>query len=796
MYQKPLLVLVVLFVLLNSLQAQWQWEDISPDYGNSQNPFHLGCYAPNDSTFWAVPFYLNGVVDPKFSVTSDYGENWDVGTPDLGDPSLVPVIAFALNADTAWLGTQQMPNGSYGSLVATYDRGVNWVTLDLPDDKIPLGIHFYDGLEGVVVAQDFFAPTDHISIYRTTDGGLSWADVTPVINNSFVLWVYNGESILERVGDKLFVGNGIGQVLRSVDRGQTWTVTDTGLGEFRGIHSIAFEDELTGIALSSYDLDSLNNAFRNGVSVAVKTTDGGDTWTPINVPPQLEHIEYVPGSGGVYIGGHGYTGFPNYYISLDGGVQWQTKGGPGMINIVHTSPEHAYACVFSFEGGIVRYAGPPLLYDESPLAPSDWHGQGIGVLPVGNFTGSYINDLTILDAETLWAVTSPSRSQGNLPSTTMRSSDGGDSWLVQSIPGAAGAVTFDIHAFDTLNAIISMRTLSGVNQLRRTTDGGASWQTIHSGGAAGGFVHFFDASNGVIINNDQAEVSQDGGATWQAPEVAPNAEAGDIQVLNFTQRTNEEFRGDKIWFVSPSEKIFISDDRGQNWKDYATPVAFTDIAMKDSLNGLAVETLTVESGMWFDSTTIYRTTDGGLNWTVASSLRDSFSILFLDYVSGSSGSYIGGSLFNASSSYTNDDGTSWTMIDENFNGGPSRFFDNTTGWVFNSWGYEGYEPVIYKWNGAPFPELLVNAPEAQASSLSLTTYPNPATASLQAKLPEQMAYASADLILYNSQGQRIRQWQGILDAQLQLDVLNLPAGAYTLHIQTVDALATAKFVKL
>lgn len=779
------LTLVLAFTL--PLSAQWTWQDISPQY-NQARPFHLGIHVPNDSTVWTIPFWLEFNVNPQFAVTDDAGENWTVGTPPLGDPALQPILVYALNADTAWLTTQQMPNGTYGTVHVTYDRGTSWSLVDIPyvGNEIPLAVHFYDALEGVVVAQNFYTATDHVHMYKTIDGGASWTDVSIPLQAGEVMWVYNGESIMERVGDKLFIGTGYGRVLRSTDRGSSWDVVDTGLGNLRGMHSVAFQDENTGIVLSSYDLDSLNNAARDGITVAAKTTDGGDSWTAIAIPPTAEHIEYVPHSGGVYVSGQGYGGWPKYHISYDGGESWKEKGSPGMINIVYTDQDVGYATTFGLDNGIVRYTGPALTYSDVPLPPSDWQGQGTGTLPYGNFVGNYINEIAILDEQTAWAISAPSRFNSGQTPYLLKTTDGGQHWSSQPIAPFTNYSGLDLHVFDAQTALASISGDTGDGALIKTEDGGDTWSLDHISDACGGYIHFFNEQDGLLIDNGAIEITQDGGASWQSPNSLPEIAAGDIPNIQFSGQHYDEAFGDHFWYVgSANQKLFRTTDRGLNWESFPTPGDFNSIAMKDALNGLAVETGTFNTSLYFDSTTIYRTQDGGETWEVLTALSDTLTILQIEHVTNSESSYVGTSIYNASTCFSNDDGATWTFIDENFNANVVRFYDHQTGWCAKAWANEGYEPVIYKWNGAPFPELMVNTQDQPAPNILVNTYPNPCTEVLHVAVPAIWPGSVRQLQLFDASGRIVHQRAAhSAERQWQLDVSTLPAGNYFLEVQT------------
>ena len=80
-----------------------------------------------------------------------------------------------------------------------------------------------------------------------------------------------------------------------------------------------------------------------------------------------------------------------------------------------------------------------------------------------------------------------------------------------------------------------------------------------------------------------------------------------------------------IFVTGDGSRVLTSNDSGMTWQDISptlTPVNLNDIVFFDSLSGLVVG----------DAGTIYRTTDGGTNWsTVTSGIGDNLlSVSFAD----------------------------------------------------------------------------------------------------------------------------------------------------------------------
>ncbi len=786
---------LIFFIFFQSnliAQFQSQWTNVSPNYQVNNDPFGLGFYVVDENIAWSIPLWLNGQINPKISKTTDGGANWSIYSPDLQASDLVPTIVYALDETRAWIGTQQMPSGNYGSVMKTTDGGNSWSTLDIPyvEDQIPYAIHFYNDMEGIVVAQDFFTSTNHVDIYKTVDGGLSWQVVSPSgLLPAEIMWLWSGEHIMERIGDHLWMGTGKGRAMHSTDRGETWSIVELGFSSTRGVNSVAFMNEQTGVALTSYDLDILNNSawIDESRTLAVKTTDGGASWNPINIPPLLEHIEYVPNSGGVFIGASGYTGYNQHFISKDMGETWKEYSSPGMININFTSPESGFATVLGFAYGIFKYEGEPLLFDESPLSAPKWVGQADQLTPAFHT----INDVHIIDTDMVWGLTSPFLSQiPNSNPSVVRTIDGGDNWEELPITIAQGRRTFDIHAMDDETAFVTSNNLGSSKELLKTSDGGNSWNVVNSNDACGGYVHFFNSQEGLVINDDLIEITNDGGISWTVPDLnIPNLSNGDIFDKNFAVENTTEARGDSFWYLTRNNKIIRTNDKGETWEVFNTPERFWSIAMRDSLNGLAVA---IEYDIYIHRSHIYKTADGGETWEIAAIMDGDFTAFMLEYIEGSE-AYMGSNYGNSATCFTIDDGATWELIEGAPSTGISKFLDPETGWVVGTRRYTGFSPLIYKWDGEAFPQLIVGIEES-VSLMNIQVFPNPIKDYITINLNDlNRGKTTIDLLDVN--GQLIRSTLTNENIYTFKNLADLPSGNYFIRVIIDKKLRTLKVIK-
>ncbi|MDX1420334.1 MAG: T9SS type A sorting domain-containing protein [Rubricoccaceae bacterium] len=233
-------------------------------------------------------------------------------------------------------------NGS-GEVWRTQDGGDAWALTATPDGYLR-SVGFASETHGWVGV--LFSDA---VLYETTDGGLSFTDVTdrivPAVNGGIcALWV---------VDDDLAYGagqwSGPAYLIKTTDGGQTWASSSLG--------------EHLDVAIDVYFFDDSNGLVAGGVNIAggtyprvIGTTDGGDTWTvrhtfedaPFNSwlwklsfpTPEVGYASVEHG----YFGGNEDDGF--VLKTTDGGQTWTEvtiPDGASLQGVGFATPEIGWA---------------------------------------------------------------------------------------------------------------------------------------------------------------------------------------------------------------------------------------------------------------------------------------------------------------------------------------------------------------------------------------------------------------------------------------------------------------------
>ena len=454
----------------------------------------------------------------------------------------------------------------------------------------------------------------------------------------------------------------VGELAHTTDAGRTWTVVSLD----RQVNAVAFVDSLHGWAAG--------NAFFH-------TTDGGQTWIKDNSFGTVYDLFFFDTLHGWASG----NGAVNYY-TVDGGLHWTGVSAPGdstMGSIFFTDVLNGWSVALngqifrSTDGGKswtlkATVAGFNLQMIQFFDALEGWviggdafyhtvnGGQNWTKISVPAGTWSYgarffdrLHGVAVGEA-------------GNI----LRTVDGGTTWQTIQPQGSSQRL-WDVE-YSGPNTVF----LAGDNGvISRSINGGASWDSIQSGAA--GVTHDFDAVDArhAWAGQDAGEIAYtiNGGRQWLRATVQGFDVFGNIMAVSFADTSRGWAGGGNDFFGGSSGVLSRSSDGGKTWEQQLEISDFT-------FNGIeAIDTLTAFAVGGFDLVgggLVLRTVNGGLFWEDVTPISAGFrDVFFLD---AATGWVAGPSIYK-----TTDGGTNWTkqLGDGNTEFTAVSFSDSQNGWA-------------------------------------------------------------------------------------------------------------------
>jgi len=300
---------------------------------------------------------------------------------------------------------------------SAYSCGTSSWTVQLNQQgiNILMSISFLDANYGLTAGMG--------QIFRTTNAGLTWTDVSGSIPGSMIFYgvSYPDTTYTYAVGQSAYID---GKIYSSSTGGASWAVQKTVTNmDFKGV---AFKDSSTGFTVGG-----------NSNKAIYFTNNKGITWT-------VDTLPVIPAEGG------------NNGGELND-VAW---AGNNMVFAVGD-----YGSVF---------------YNNNPTAIGNWHAIGWGPYSpnlgtsvwgtTGLSSNEHLTGVYFVDTNTGWVV----GYDGTNPSSgiILRTNNGGSIWEKQIYPTSNRRLN-KIYFSDANNGIIA-----GDGIILETTDGGATWNEI------------------------------------------------------------------------------------------------------------------------------------------------------------------------------------------------------------------------------------------------------------------------------------------------------------------------------
>ncbi len=470
-----------------------------------------------------------------------------------------PVLAVAIAAN----GT--MYAGTYNGLLRSTDNGVNWTLMEVDGQTqnivLTLTAHPTDANTLYVGLNPGFGEQPS-TLWKTTDGGVSWTDITPFYASGLAptrigLDPANPSNVYAAYGGSLAAGG----IFYSPDGGASWYDRRIGLPpgqQNNAVWDVAF-DASGGVLIAG------GLQFGSQQLGVYRSADDGLTWVPLATSGPLSFARaVVVNQAGITVG----TETDGVYHSGDGGQTWSPAPGTSGVQINELVLSGANVVAVGTAQGVLRSTDSGSSFVQSVSGISEFDVYAAAVNP------NDPNDLALAYS-------------GLNNGGVLSSHDGGQSWHAEPLP----PVRWHLVKFGpdgTLYAVTDGPTYNGLAEglYRRNADG--SWTSIGP--------------------NFQEHLDADVRAIAFSP-TDPNVLLAAGQTLGSSDPNEQQHA-----------TIWLSPDAGATWQrvwlgpDWATHVS--DI---DFLAGGATLLASVydDANQVPQTSTVLRSTDGGLTWAAS-----------------------------------------------------------------------------------------------------------------------------------------------------------------------------------
>ena len=254
-----------------------------------------------------------------------------------------------------------------------------------------------------------------------------------------------------------------------------------------------------------------------------------------------------------------------------------------------------------------------------PLFISLTFGQSISLVTLDSRVESSFRGLSVVNQKVVWV--------SGTGGTVLRTLDGGKNWENISVPNMEKIDFRDVEGFNKNTAIVM--GIASPARFYKTTDGGQNWKLVYFDDREGVFfdgMSFWNKNDGIAFSDpvDGQHLlirTTDGSDTWH-----------EIPKVGFPHKLNPEFgfaasgtgisvQGRKtVWLGMGGVKsrVFKSEDGGMNWSVAETPVVhggqstgIYSVAFKNKRVGISVGGDYTNQSI---KNTMAYTNDGGATW--------------------------------------------------------------------------------------------------------------------------------------------------------------------------------------
>ncbi|HET7152316.1 MAG TPA: YCF48-related protein, partial [Candidatus Kapabacteria bacterium] len=410
-----------------------------------------------------------------------------------------------------------------GYLLRSTDAGATWAKKDLPGCLTVNGAQFLDDTNGWLVGNQG-------SIYKTTDGGTTWAFLKTgwsSVDFRFVSFISSS------VG---YVSGTYSVVLKTTDGGDTWVPQD--YWELETTSSIAYVKAVNDSVVWVVDIKYYNYIPPPIRMTIFHSTDAGMTWqqsdkqwfddtaltNTITTYQDFSDVICCSGTNMSFYYGYQVATLDKYwwrFATRDGGLTWDSTSFA--IDSIGRFP-NMFSCTTGwgiddpFIYGRANYDGATArLYRAVNPDSLVWKQRTTPVS--GNILQPFFYDF--IDTDTGWCICQ----QSDTVLTVFQTTDGAGTWHVMSSQHFRTSALYDVCFInpDTGWAVGFNKDSTGI--VLHTTNAGGDWNAIQYNKAVAPLtflsqVQFTNALIGWALG-DSIYKTTDGGITWKVDNVFP-----------------------------------------------------------------------------------------------------------------------------------------------------------------------------------------------------------------------------------------------------------------------------------
>jgi photosystem II stability/assembly factor-like uncharacterized protein len=639
--------------------------------------------------------------------TTDGGDSWDVQHHAGGTDAGLNCVYFIdeLNGWAAGGILYQNKN----VLLKTGDGGKNWNEVKTDTTLVYNSVYFIDSDTGFVFGEDGI-------ILRTTNGGSSWdtRSIDDYIGLYLDVFQFNAVTFLDKQTGFL-VGYGYygNEIYKTTDCGRTWQWNEQIIMPkiFTELNDITFIDKNNGYIVG-------------GQGVFLRTTDGGNSWQRDSISGNGYSVFFTDTLTG-WTSGNG-----NILHTTDGGINWVT------INSNQITIDALFKVRFYDQNYGWFVGGTGIIYGTTD-GGNNWIDQ--------RQKGYKFNSIYFINESTGWAVGDSA--------IILYTTDGGDNWQRQNDEDSLQLLS--IYAINSQDVFVVGAFIKGLSIFDRigvifkTTNSGETWtkQRIDSVYEFNSIVFINDSTGWMSGASGILLKTTNKGNTW-AKIVLDTSISKYKSALGKIQFVNQSIGWIGLSFLTGEQvygSILKTTDGGNSWNIQSIPLqsAPSSYFVNEQLGWLV--------GDSYMGSNIYKTTDGGANWTPCAKTYSGYN--FSIFYSNENTGWIAGYNYSNQRSIikTTDGGNTWVGQDI-----PSQYVTNlyflneNTGWA------TGEEGIFKTTNGgvSGIKNISGHSPSIPKEIELYQNYPNPFNPStiIEYKLTKQQ---QVKLQIFNILGQKI-----------------------------------------